>query len=389
MMKPKFFALALFVLLTLLAAGSWRPGTTASAAHPAGYPYTVTDLGVFPGGASSRAYGLNDLGQVVGTAGNPDPITSQGYPDQAFLWLPEPAYGLPAGLNNLGAMGGDYSVAFDINNNGQVTGTADREQGGHAFRWENGTMLDLGDLSDGEGDSTGYGINEAGHVVGETETEDWTTAFLWDGEMTDLDDENRYSEAADINEAGHIVGLWQDENGADRAFFVAGETWIDLGLLGGGHAPSGGDGSRARAINDADQIVGHAATTDGSYVSAFLYLFEPAYNLPAGMNAIATEYSIAYGINNHGQVVGGGEGAFLWECGLTVNLNDLIDPALGWFLAEAQDINEAGQIAGWGIINGETHGFLLTPANGDDRGAGRGNSCVSFSHALYLPAVTH
>ena len=33
----------------------------------------------------------------------------------------------------------------------------------------------------------------------------------------------------------------------------------------------------------------------------------------------------------------------------------------GWVLNGADSINNSGQIVGWGTINGETHGFLLTP----------------------------
>lgn len=42
-------------------------------------------------------------------------------------------------------------------------------------------------------------------------------------------------------------------------------------------------------------------------------------------------------------------------------LNDLIDPASGWALEYAFAINNAGQIVGWGQINGVDHGFLLNP----------------------------
>lgn len=394
-MKSKFLSLCVLFLVGLfLAAVLWGSGARQAAANDgriAGLAYTVTDLGVFPGGNYSRAYGINDLGEVVGTADVPEVFTSQ-----AFLWLPEAAYGLPAGLNNLGTMGGSYSIAQAINNSGQITGRADRELGGHAFLWENGTMLDLGDLSDGEGDSLGNGINEAGQVVGETETEGWIQAFLWDGAMATIDDEARDSEATDINEAGHIVGLWKNEEGADRAFYLADGIRTDLGMLDGSHAPSGGAGSRAYALNDANQIVGSSHNVEGTFASAFIYLFEPAYGLPAGMNAIADDGSTAYGINNHGQVVGAtptdsglNYAAFLWECGQTLNLNELIDPATGWALRLAYDINDNGQIVGEGIVNGEIHGFLLTPVPNDDTGMGRENGCVSFDHARYLPAVTN
>ena len=47
--------------------------------------------------------------------------------------------------------------------------------------------------------------------------------------------------------------------------------------------------------------------------------------------------------------------------GAMVDLNTLIDPASGWELLEAHGINDSGQIAGHGMIGGQTHAFLLTP----------------------------
>ena len=43
------------------------------------------------------------------------------------------------------------------------------------------------------------------------------------------------------------------------------------------------------------------------------------------------------------------------------NLNDLVPTGSGWDLRSAQDINDSGQIVGYGIApDGELHGFLLT-----------------------------
>jgi probable HAF family extracellular repeat protein len=48
------------------------------------------------------------------------------------------------------------------------------------------------------------------------------------------------------------------------------------------------------------------------------------------------------------------------------NLDNLIDPALGWVLREATGINEQGQIVGWGEVTGQehAHAFRLTPLVG-------------------------
>jgi hypothetical protein len=43
------------------------------------------------------------------------------------------------------------------------------------------------------------------------------------------------------------------------------------------------------------------------------------------------------------------------------DLNTLIRPNSGWVLTAATDINVWGQIVGSGMLNGQAHGFLLTP----------------------------
>jgi len=46
------------------------------------------------------------------------------------------------------------------------------------------------------------------------------------------------------------------------------------------------------------------------------------------------------------------------------DLNTLIPANSGWVLIAASHINDAGQIVGVGLLNGNLHGFLLTPSAG-------------------------
>jgi probable HAF family extracellular repeat protein len=77
--------------------------------------------------------------------------------------------------------------------------------------------------------------------------------------------------------------------------------------------------------------------------------------------------SVAYGINDSGQVVGssgnsrGTSTAFLYSDGKMIDLNNLLPANSGWFLAEARKINNRGQIVGIGVINGENRAFLMAP----------------------------
>ena len=81
---------------------------------------------------------------------------------------------------------------------------------------------------------------------------------------------------------------------------------------------------------------------------------------------------VALGINESTQIVGYGctdlwghsweDRAFLWEDNQLLDLNNLVRADSGWSLRRANDINDHGDIMGYGVSpNGETHAFLLTP----------------------------
>ena len=67
--------------------------------------------------------------------------------------------------------------------------------------------------------------------------------------------------------------------------------------------------------------------------------------------------------NNRGQIVGfaidasGNSHAFLWEDSHYLDLNDLIP------VQNATSINDAGEITGYGLIDGNVHGFLAFPCD--------------------------
>jgi probable HAF family extracellular repeat protein len=120
----------------------------------------MIDLGTL-GGLSSRAYEINNAGQVVGLS---LPAGGNGSADQrAFLWE------AGTGMINLGTLGG-YSIAFDINEVGQVVGQSQNVDGHfRAVLWDpqNG-MIDLGTLGGAAGRAVG--INNLGQIVGDSET---------------------------------------------------------------------------------------------------------------------------------------------------------------------------------------------------------------------------
>ena len=117
-------------------------------------------------------------------------------------------------MTDLGAIGGNGSWAYDINDSSQVVGFAENAIGQyHAFLYESGTMRDLGTLRGYR--SMAHGINDSGQVVGhDEETGGGALAFLYDsGTMTFLNDLlpsgsgwDDLVEAFDINGNGQIVG---------------------------------------------------------------------------------------------------------------------------------------------------------------------------------------
>jgi probable HAF family extracellular repeat protein len=174
---------------------------------------TMTDLGTF-GGEFARANGLNDAGQVVGGAETADGAV------HPFIWQ-------DGTMTDLGLLPG-YKTgrAIRINNHGDAVGAmldpiatpTPGSLGGRAFLYRDGKLIDLGTLAGAS--SVGQGLNDAGQVVGFSETGPGTAdapapshGYLWDnGVMTDLNDLLvpgsgwEITVARMINDAGQIVG---------------------------------------------------------------------------------------------------------------------------------------------------------------------------------------
>ena len=89
--------------------------TTLEAQAPS---YTIVDLGTLPGGASSASSKINELGQISGSAQNDDGDRP------ATLWLPSPAYGLPAGMNEIGNLPNMVNSGGKLNDLGEIAGVS-------------------------------------------------------------------------------------------------------------------------------------------------------------------------------------------------------------------------------------------------------------------------
>ena len=323
--------------------------------------YTVTNLGTLSGGSSSNANRLNNAGQVVGTSDS-----SSG--SRAVIYS-------GSTVTDLGTLPGDNSSnAFAINEFGQAVGTSGSSGGSsgnnRAVLYSGGTMTNLGTLP-GDSSSTAYAINDSGQVVGYSVNSSGNNrAFLYSGgAMTNLGalPGGSSSYATGINNAGQVVGT-SDSSSGSRAVIYSGGTITNLGTLPNDSYSYTGD------INNAGAVV--ATSNNGSRNRAVIYSGGTAKDL-----GTLPGYSDSYGtgINSSESVVGkldnngANAHAFRYSNGTMQDLNNLIPSRLGWTLQDARDINDSGQIAGNGSLNGQTHAFLLTPSATPTAGVTVGN----------------
>jgi probable HAF family extracellular repeat protein len=236
----------------------------------------------FPGGNNGFATGANNLGQVVGWAENGvhDPNCCC---TQVLQFLPA-VWDLGSGdqIHDLPLISGDTSgAATAINDNGQIVGISgicDKAEGRrtarHAVLWENGGVIDIGNLG-AEWWNTPTAINQRGDVVGFNGDPafvegDIVHAFMWTREdgirhlkpLPRRTPKHVDSEAYGINEARQVVGVSCDADFVDCRAVVwdHGNTPTDLNDLKGGFSAQL---ESAKDINNLGQITGRAIDSTG------------------------------------------------------------------------------------------------------------------------------
>ncbi len=236
------------------------------------------------GGNNGFATGANNLGAVVGWAENSvhDPTCT---PPQVLQFRPVVWEPLTRRAHALAVLPGDTSgAATAINDRGQVagiSGTCDQAVGrytaAHAVLWDNGTVIDIGNLGDNAW-NTPMAIDQRGDIAGFAalpgSDPDGPTlhAFLWTrgGGIRDLGTlpGDAISEALGINNLRQVVGLSCNASGACRAFLWQGGVMTDLNTL---VAPGySGVLTDAQDINDRGEITGQASIASTGEVPAFL-----------------------------------------------------------------------------------------------------------------------
>jgi probable HAF family extracellular repeat protein len=285
------------------------------------------DLGDFPGGLfEAEGFGINSLGQVVGYSN-----TAQG--GHAFLWSPTTPHGMVGSMADLGVLpNANSSIGLDVNDSGQVVGySVVMSRGPRAFVWtptvlngNSGIMNDLGALSGGNGTSEATAINNLGQISGYSAAAVNFHAVLWN-----LPNSDGSRMITDISPIPSGNGIFSFPNGMN-----------DLGSIAG--YSTGGFGAQG--------ILWKPTAPNASVGS------------PTELGIIGSQVG---GVNNSGDAVGvSGNTARIWPHeGGFIDLNVLLDPVTGngWHLDAAVEINNSGQITGYGTYLGTQTSFLLTP----------------------------
>lgn len=320
---------------------------------------TMSVIDIAPGITAEWGYitnpiAINNAGQIVGTISTPDGqrgfiwdngiLTTMGYLTRSSPVIPWP---VPK----------PWSRAYDINDFGQVVG---KSWTGEPFMWQDGQMSRLPGLQLPHaiigGEISVVAINNAGQVVGRYYRGFYPDGdyrcFVWqDGVVTELDRPGMWP--SEINDSGVITGAIS-ESGRHYPFVWKDGVFTEIGDGKGWNSGSGAD------INNVGQVVGTMGMTAFMWQNGLLTML-------GGLGD--NDFSGARAINDVGQIVGSAYTesfgtlalhAFIWQEGVMTDLNGLLPIDSDWLLRNAMDINERGDIVGYGFHNGEFRQFLYT-----------------------------
>ena len=323
-----------------------------------------------------------------------------------------------AQIAEIPSLGGKQVFIEDINDDGVAVGGETTASGDmHAIRYTDGSgVQDLGALAGFGAQSYASAIASDGAIGGHADRADGTSVFFGHrytarGGRTEICTTS--CSVWDLNGQGHVVGLLPGRDPATwQAFLYTPAAGLrTLGTLGGSR-------SSASAISEAGVVVGNAqleGAAAGDLGHAFIYDPRDASPRLRDMNVVFDAQgwtlqaandvnesfivgyglrgaakrafridvasgkvldlgtiagggnSFAWGVDTYGDVVGWAEdatdhnNAFVYAAGLggMRRLGDLVDPALGWQLVQANAVNAHGMIVGWGYHNGAPRGFKL------------------------------
>lgn len=335
-------------LFSILVAAFGLTNATVNAASAGSY--TIKELP--PPANQSYPYDIDNRGDVVGEAVTDD--GSRGYVydgNTGRVTLLGP--GIVTAINDRG----DYTGISYLG--GSIAAYVEREDGGVFLNYSHDC---------GPSKTYAWDINASGTAVGyyyaclSPSVSTWRGFRLIGDTPQDLNDTaDLGSEALAINDLGHAVGYFREFE-----YEFQTEEPVRRAALFSGNAPqkiySANVESAATDINNNGWIVGWwQELSFGDFVEPRPHAFLHSN----GGNRTLFD-GIANAINNNGQVVGskdtsGSQKAVRWQNGQLEILDNLLPIDSGWELQSADAINDRGEIAGYGLHNGELRAFVMTP----------------------------
>jgi probable HAF family extracellular repeat protein len=403
--------------------------------------YSVTGIAPPSGDNFSAAFDLNNSGQVVGAIADFDLTSTTGLTSDVangFLFSGSTFVVLP----NFGALPNGKSNAYPsaINNSGEIVGAASSPAGDVGFTYSSGTLTNLSTLLNIPPVTNGglfgaagvFTLGPSGEIGGEINNGGGLdSGYLYNGTLTKLPTlPGPYTNSfpLGINASGVAVGvsLFNNSTGAGGHAFLYDGTMQDIGT------PTGTTYDIADGINASGNAIVWAGspvkTTSGTKSTLItsqeltllasgpggLIIGEPSVGFTVGhayfyntdlaqftdLGTLGGAASVPLGINDDNDVVGtsltaGGDyHAFLDNGVSMVDLNSLLPDNSGWTLITADAINDKGDIAGFGTLNGNYQAFLLTPGGtisgtggtgGNTGGTGGSTGGNTGGNAIPLP----
>ncbi|HZZ43527.1 MAG TPA: DUF3466 family protein [Tepidisphaeraceae bacterium] len=343
--------------------------------------YGVADLGGLGGSTGSKAYGISSSNLVAGSAYTSANATISALTfDSSGSPVVRTQYMISGGSSSQGmAIGGASAHPNTVVGFSTISTHLTHAFAGQGSATDIHSLVATGAFT-GSLNSRAFGINSNDDVVGQASIGSNYQAFYLPGAggsstaIPMLSGSYTNSLASAVNASGNVVGF--DYTGSwtySLSGTVAGGathplafTWtssggvVSLGTLGG-------TDSIATSINSVGTIVGQSTRSvlDPLSTKGHAFIYSGGLMSPLTELSGATE-SIADDIDDNGDIVGsvmvgGASKAFLYSGGTMFDLNTLLAPTTGWTLEEATSINDDGYIAGYGLHNGVTTAFLLSP----------------------------
>ncbi len=310
------------------------------------YDYTIEELnyGEDADKILFLPWAINDEATIVGRGFHTTDYVSLVYQQNLFVELP--------GLEN------QIFSGYDINEAGAFVGNY--MDPGHAFLYDNGTLINLEDhVNTTElSYSVALGLNNHDDFVGYLANGMLdSTAFVFENQsftyINICSSAQSRTEAFDINDNGTIVGLCADQSVEHVNTFVRYQGEFSLLEVEGHESMVSAD------LNEHDVIAGTYKTLENKF-HGFTYNLQTEEFLDIGYVG-----SMAYmDINNQGTIIVVGETEnFIYKphTGLK-KMADIVDLS-GWnSIREIVGLNEKGQIVGYGTnAAGKNRGFILQP----------------------------